>query len=166
MNRIIQIAALMTMFVVSSVSAQQTGTVRETHGAWNIVCNETNQCAMEQIFNNDQGEPVISMTIFKLHGETDENGQPIEAAASIIVPLGIFLPAGIGLQIDSGVTRAVPYERCLPVGCIVRAPISNETVQQMKAGSVAKVIILNAPGNGMEGPLSLSGFTAAFNSLQ
>ena len=89
----------------------------------------------------------------------------MQALAEIVVPLGVFLPGALGLQIDGNEPRAVPFERCIPDGCVVRAPIAASMLEQMRAGATAHLIVSPSPEERVRLPISLNGFTAAFNSL-
>jgi len=69
------------------------------------------------------------------------------------------------LQIDANTPQAIPFEQCVPMGCIVRAPLATALLNEMKAGATATLIVPAAPGEWVKLPISLDGFTAAFNSL-
>ena len=104
-------------------------------------------------------------TVFKPENLLDESGQPIQALAEIVVPLGVFLPGALGLQIDANEPRAVPFERCIPDGCVVRAPLSPGMIAQMRAGATAHLIVSPGPDERIRLPISLDGFSAALDSL-
>ena len=82
-----------------------------------------------------------------------------------LITLGVFLPGALGLQIDASQPKAVPFERCIPDGCVVRAPIAAAMLAQMRAGTTAHLIVSPSPQERVKLPISLNGFTAAFNSL-
>ena len=150
-------------FAQSATSPQST--LKATHGSWEIWCYGDNDCIMTQLHKRTDQTADAVFTIFKPKGLQNEQGQTVEALAEIVVPLGVFLPGALGLQIDSNEPRAVPFERCIPDGCVVRAPIAASMIQQMRAGSMAHLIVSPSPEERVRLPISLNGFTAAFDSL-
>ncbi len=139
--------------------------LKETHGAWNIRCVEgTETCAMSQIGKTSDGKQALLVTIQRLQGATSEDGQPVPAAITVQTPLGILLGYGLRLKIDNQETVPLPLGRCIPGGCVAQAPMLDEAVSRMKAGS--KAVFGYFMRNEILVDVSLSGFTKAFNSLK
>lgn len=90
-------------------------------------------------------------------------GTPVGA---IILPLGIRLSEGVLLKIDSNKEIRLPFDRCIQAGCQVLFPLNDEILGQLKRGLAAQVVFLDPAGNPQALPISLKGFTAAFNSLK
>ena len=86
--------------------------------------------------------------------------------AVISVPIGVRLPPGIGLRVDDRKPWSFPFERCSPNGCQVRAVLSEELLQSLKAGLVGYVTFQDATGQPITINFSLKGFTAALRELQ
>ena len=156
----------------STALAQQTPpalppapTLKATHGSWEVRCYAQDDCIMTQLHRRTSETADAVFTVFKPRGLNDANGQPILALAEIVVPLGVFLPGALGLQVDSNEPKAVPFERCIPDGCVVRAPIAQGMLNQLKAGNTAHLIVSPNPEERVRLPISLAGFTAAFDSL-
>jgi len=146
--------------------AQPTGaSVRAVHGAWEIRCVRENDCVMTQLHRRSEQSADAVFTVIKPQGLNTADGQPVEAFAEIVVPLGVYLPGGLGLKVDQQPAKAAPFERCIDAGCVVRAPLSSELLNNMKAGTTAYVVIFGGPEQPVQIPISLSGFTAAFDSL-
>lgn len=167
-QRIFLAVTLLLGLVVAmpQASAQQSKDVlRDTFGDWEIRCIEgTDTCAMSQIGNTGDGKRALLVTIQRLKGAKAENGASIPAAITVQTPLGILIPYGVRIKIDSDQVVPLPLSRCVPAGCISQAPMLDEAVSKMKSGSTAvfgffldKEILVN---------VSLSGFTKAFNSLK
>lgn len=149
----------------SATAPAPQSTLKVTHGAWEVWCYGADDCIMTQLHRRTNQTADAVFTIFKPKGLQDETGQAVQALAEIVVPLGVFLPGALGLQIDSNEPRAVPYERCIPDGCVVRAPIAPAMLDQMRAGATAHLIVSPTPDERVRLPISLQGFTAAFNAL-
>ena len=139
--------------------------LKATHGAWEVLCYGEDDCIMTQMHRRTDETADAVVTLFKPRDFLDDAGQPIPALVEIVVPLGVFLPGALGLQIDGNGPLAVPFERCIPDGCIVRAPIAREMLDQMRAGATAYLILSPSPENRVRLPISLTGFSAAFDSL-
>ena len=52
----------------------------------------------------------------------------------IQVPVGLFLPAGLNLQIDEGKPQPVPLQTCDLKGCYAGMQMSPELIASLKAG--------------------------------
>lgn len=140
--------------------------VRETSGDWEISCIKAqtgeDPCAMVQILNGQQGEPLAEVTIGKL----PEGGAAV-AWANVIVPLETLLQAQLALSIDGAPRKLYNYHHCVPVGCIAQLGFSQPEIDAMKSGSKAVVSLVPArfPDQVLQMEMSLNGFTAAFDGL-
>ena len=47
-----------------------------------------------------------------------------------MAPIGVFLPTGVGLEIDGVAVSRVPFSNCLPQICLARAEASPETLDR------------------------------------
>ncbi|MEM7176059.1 MAG: invasion associated locus B family protein [Pseudomonadota bacterium] len=163
------LAFLVVTCVVSFATAQQQQPeqeVREKHGAWEIICIKgTDNCSMRQIGKSAKGEDALLVTITKVTAKA-QDGTAIPATAEIMAPLGVLLPAGIRVQIDSGKVRGTGFQVCIQVGCLAQDAVSGEFLGDLKAGSTAKMMLV-LPGQGeVSVNISLSGFTKAFGTLK
>ncbi len=146
----------------------QSGTgpaLKARHGDWEIRCVNGNDCVMTQLHRRSEQSADAVFTIIKTEGLNTEDGLPVEAFAEIVVPLGVYLPGGLGLKVDQKPAQAAPFERCIDAGCVVRAPLSAELLTNMRAGNIANIVVFGAPDQPVQIPISLSGFTAAFSAL-
>ncbi len=97
---------------------------------------------------------------------TSKQGEKTVTMMRILVPIGVYLPLGIALEIDGSPVGRVPFIRCLPQICTAFAETTAETLGKMRKGAKANFIIYEAPGVGLTLPISLQGFTAAYNDLK
>jgi invasion protein IalB len=140
--------------------------IRATHGAWNLVCSTTSErCAMEQAGKDADGNDVLIVNIRKITPRDTPDGS-LDTVISVLVPLGVLLEPGLGIQIDGGKTISGRFVQCERSGCLMEAPMPPQMVAAMKKGVTAKFIMAIPPNRRVEAPVSLSGFTAAFNSIQ
>lgn len=128
---------------------------------------------MEQIGKTAQGEDALSMQVEKLPEPQTVDGQRIEAVGNFLVPLGVLLQREIGgglrLRVDSGETTASPFFMCQQIGCIVRAPLTGALLDSFRRGARATFTFAALDETGqvrnIDIPISLSGFTRAYNTL-
>lgn len=151
--------------------AQQEGSaatdVVATHGDWQVRCDEGREvCVMSQIGKDGSGKDLVEVQLRRLEGQKAPDGTAIPAAIQIVAPLGVLLPAGLRIQVDGKEERAAPYEVCTQGGCLVRQPMSDGLLNEMKAGNAAKLTLVAVPQREIATNISLNGFTKAFESLK
>lgn len=146
---------------------QQPGvpSLRATYGDWEVRCVTDTDCVMTQLHRRSQQTADAVFTVIKPQKLSNDDGQAIEAFAEIVVPLGVYLPGGLGLKVDDQPAKAAPFERCIEEGCVVRAPISPAMLSNLKAGATANIVIFGGPERPVSIPMSLTGFTAAFDAF-
>lgn len=167
MLRRLAVAATAAVVLASATAgAQQQEQVRATHGDWAIRCVEGGDtCVMAQTGKGPEGNDVLEVRIRKLQGVTAQDGTNVPAAIQVLTPLGVLLPAGVRVQVDSKQVRAAPFEICGPAGCVVRQAMSEDFLDEMRGGNTARLTIVAAPQNEIGVNISLRGFTRAFNEL-
>ncbi len=94
-------------------------------------------------------------------------GSDAPALAIFNTPLGTLLPPGLGFQVDTGQAASLPFEWCVQEGCIVRLGLRDPDIAALKRGSGVKLTVISIADaqKPVELNLSLSGFTAAYDSL-
>lgn len=165
--RRIAAVSLISVMAFSGAALAQQGqpklTKKTTHGDWDIVCVEgTEVCRMEQYGKDEKGEPILLVRIERVKGASVK-GQPFPSVISMLVPLGVLLPA-MSAKIDAGEPKLLPFERCLANGCFAASPMIEETVTSLKTGN--KMLVEFRRGRVFSIPISLRGFTKAYNSLK
>jgi invasion protein IalB len=150
------------------VGGQAQGTYTlESHGDWDIRCiaaggeEDPDVCRMYQLLRDDQGTEVAEFTLHYIGGET------VEAAGTVITPLETLLTQQLTMFVDGENGRRYPFSFCNTIGCYVRAGFKAEDVDMMRKGAAAEVAIfpLANPQEPVRLPVSLTGFTAAFNKV-
>lgn len=140
--------------------------LRETHGDWNIICSTDGEdCVMAQTGTDAEGREVMEVRVRRLEPRTQEN-VTIVAAIQIAVPIGVILPPGVSLQIDGGKKLPAAYRACNPNACLVQEPVDEGLVDLLKRGAAAVFTLVAPPTNEVPVEISLTGFTAAYNSLE
>ncbi len=137
--------------------------VKDTFGDWQIRCApDGNECFMYQLALDAEKNPVAEVSILKLPEAADA-----DAGVTIVTPLGTLLPQGVVIQVDGGEKRQYPFAWCSQVGCFARFGLTKPSVDGMKRGKGGKITLVSigAPQTPVVLDLSLSGFTAAYDSL-
>lgn len=131
---------------------------------WDVVClkteKETDPCEMRQLILDQNKDPMIEITLERLSGQ-----QGAVAGATVVVPLETILTVPLVLSVDGAKGKQYPFTFCNAVGCIARIGLSETDVNAMKKGKTAELSLshLTVPDNLIRIPISLNGFTAAYD---
>ena len=157
------VAALALLAGFSHDSRAQ-GVVRSVHQDWQIRCDtppgaQSEQCAlMQSVVAEDRANVGLTVIVLK----TADNKSRV---LRVIAPLGVLLPAGLGLTIDKKDVGRAGFVRCLPRGCFAEVVMDDNLMQQLRTGGSATFIIFQTPEEGIGFPLSLKGFGEGFDKL-
>ncbi|WP_421704423.1 invasion associated locus B family protein [Aliiroseovarius sp.] len=141
--------------------------VAEVHGDWERRCAHNpggdDPCQMYQLLKDADGTPVAEINIVRL-----PEGSQALAGATFVAPLETLLTEKLTIAVDSGGGKEYAFRVCTAQGCLVQLGFGPADIAAMKAGSVATATIVPAvaPDQRVQLPISLTGFTAAFDSLQ
>lgn len=135
----------------------------QTYGSWQSACETiqgTEQCFIFQRISGSGGKVAGQVKV----GRLGPNKEPVLLAD---LPMNVLLPAGVVLQVDGGNEVRVPYMYCQPGVCSTSVPLNDQMVTKMKAGSnLGMTVVLLPAQRPLKIDASLSGFTAAFDSLK
>ena len=156
--------ALAAALLMAAPSAMAQGVVRGTHGDWQMRCEtppgaKAEQCALVQ---NVMAEDRPNLTLLVIALKTADGKSRL---LRMVAPLGILIPAGIGLRIDDKDIGRAGYVRCLTTGCIAEAVLDDTLLGQLRGGQTATFIVFQTPEEGVGIPVSLNGFGTGFDSL-
>jgi invasion protein IalB len=151
----------------SGSQRQAQNVTKETYQDWIVRCGtvgeqQQERCQMSQEVSPQDSDQAI-MRVAVLYPQNADG-----PAAIFQLPLGIILPKGIAIQVDDGEAKRFPVQICVKQGCRADLPLEPSLLEQMKAGRNADVIIRSPRvKNGTARlPISLLGFTAAFERVQ
>jgi invasion protein IalB len=150
---------------ISALPALAQGAVKATHGEWQVRCEtpagaKTEQCAMVQNVAAED-RPNLSLLVIILR-TTDGKSRLLR----VVAPLGVLLPAGLGLKIDNTDVGRAGFVRCLNSGCVAEVVMDDTLLANLKKGQSATFIVFQTPEEGVGIPVSLNGFGKAFEALQ
>lgn len=155
---------LLAILSTSAFAAENSQSVEKTWGDWSKICapSETEErvCQIVQSANqNESGQLVFQTAV----GYVTDNELPI---MYLTAPLGIFLPRGISVVIGENDPVTATVQRCDGNGCIGLLALEQDFVDAMKKGTEAQLVFGASAQQNVTVPLSLKGFTAAFNALE
>lgn len=152
----------LALLATGVVHAAQDG---EVFRDWTARCErppEANQeiCHISQTVKSPEGNQEMAQVAVGYFPNSDD---PV---AIVTLPLGVHLPRGLTLQVDSGEEIRVPIEVCNRGGCQAGINLKSPLREAMLKGNTLKLTIYDPAGQSATLPVSLSGFTAGLGSLR
>jgi invasion protein IalB len=145
---------------------QQIQTVNVSAGAgWVAKCvSESRQspieCSIEQTLSLPNTSQLIASVLVRVPSDTR---QPV---MMIQLPVGIYLPAGLNLEIDDGKPQPVPLQMCDLKGCYASMQVSQDLLASLKSGKRLTMIFQNMAKNNITVPIPLGNFADAYQKIQ
>jgi invasion protein IalB len=157
-------AALLIAVWFGTPDAAAQGGVKSVHGDWQVRCDsppggQENQCALVQSVTAED-HPDVGLTIIVV-----KNAEQKSTLLRVLAPMGVFLPAGLGLKIDEVDVGRVGFVRCLPNGCVAEVVMDDNLLTQLRTGQTATFIIFQTPDEGIGFPINLQGLGEGLDSL-
>ncbi len=124
-------------------------------------------CWITQTLTDDNGRPFGKFSVRRIAANGPAIAQADVAVSMELVP---YLPAGVTLGVDQGLSKEFQYLFCTPgTGCLTQPNLSQADIDAFKAGDTLNMgftIVARATELAtISSPISLSGFTAAWDSV-
>ncbi|MEC9342519.1 MAG: invasion associated locus B family protein [Pseudomonadota bacterium] len=151
-------------FALAPEDARAQGTITETHGAWNMVCDtppgaSSEQCAlMQNVVAEDRPEVGLSVVVLRTADRQSE-------ILRVLAPLGVLLPNGLGLNIDGQDIGRAYFVRCFQDGCYAEVILDETLLEALKTGEIATFIVFQTPEEGVGIPVELNGFAEGYAKI-
>ncbi len=163
-SRWVRMAAVALGLGLLGPGAQAQGVVKNTFGDWQMRCEtpagaKAEQCALVQNVAAED-RPNVTLIIIVL-----KTADAKSRLLRVVAPLGVLLPAGLGLKIDQTDIGRAGFVRCLTTGCVAEVVMEDSLVNQLKNGQTATFIVFQTPEEGVGIPVSLNGFGPGFDGL-
>ncbi|MFI5013302.1 MAG: invasion associated locus B family protein [Hyphomicrobiales bacterium] len=118
------------------------------------------ECAVEQTaFLSKTGQLVAAVTI----RVPPDTRQPTMA---IQVPVGLFLPGGVSLQIDDGKPLTLALQTCDLKGCYAGMMVTPEMLAALRAGKKLAITFQSLSKENITIPMQLTNFAQAYQKIQ
>lgn len=144
-----------------------------THGLWQVQCQDApaatadqasppKSCGMAQVVKNEKN-PNIGMTLII---NRIKQGVKTQTVMRAIVPMGVYLPTGIAMEIDGAALEGrMTFSRCISPVCEAMGETSDATMKKFLKGQAATFYIYDRPGNGYPLKVKLEGFAQGIADL-
>jgi invasion protein IalB len=158
------VASFLALSCLPLAAQQQPGVVKSNHGAWSIVCDKPagageEQCAlMQNVIADDRPEVGLSVVVLKT---ADRKAKILR----VLAPLGVLLPNGLGLNVDSKDIGRAYFVRCFSDGCYAEVVLEDALLKTFRAGKTATFIVFQSPEEGIGIPVDLKGFGEGYDAL-
>lgn len=149
------IVFILSFLILPSLSWAQDSTV------WIHDCLEGNQiCQMSQrLVDKDSGARVMEFVL--VYDRTEQTTKGVT-----VMPLGVYLPAGVLLKVDDNNPFKFAYNHCSTSGCTCFHNVPDKLITQMKAGKTASFTAKQLDGSELTLNLSLKDFTKVFEKTR
>lgn len=145
--------------------AKAPDTTAETFQDWMVRCvmgqDGTKLCEMTQELNDAKSSQRVLAIGIKPTAAADGS-----ADTTIVAPLGLKLAPGILLKIDEADPVNLPFDVCLPAGCIVRAQMDATLISALSEAKSIGVDMTAPDGKILGVRLSPTGFADAWKRLE
>jgi invasion protein IalB len=137
----------------------------QSRAAWLSTCTaaargQPLECAMEQRAIVKENRQLIGRITIRVPPDTKK---PV---SMVQVPLNLFLPAGVNIDVDGDQMQNYPFQTCSANGCFVGFPVSDTLLKQMLNGGKLNITFQYLNKKPMVLPMSLEGFTEAYNKIK
>ena len=133
----------------------------EAHDDWTVRCQVANnlvKCAVQQEQVSGQNKQRV-LAVEILRGEGALTG-------TLVLPFGLQLSKGAVLKVDDALTSPVlPFQTCLPAGCLVPLAIGAQWESAMRAGTALAVTAEAVSGQPAKFSISLKGLASALDRI-
>jgi len=135
---------------------------------WTLQClppegEQPETCAMVQELRVKSGKRLLALQITETGTVVRQDGPSLVAVFSL--PLGVYLPSGVIMEIEGKPPLKLEYERCDRGGCYAGVVLGEILTTALREGVEGKVRFNNLNGRTISATISLKGFTAAYNAL-
>ena len=149
---------------LAATHANAQGAVKDKHGGWETRCEtppgaQTQQCAITQsVVDGDR--PNITLVVIALK-TADKKSRLLR----VIAPLGVLIPTGVGLRVDTADLGRMNFVRCLPNGCVAEVFLDDKLLGKLESGKEVTFVLFETPEEGVGVPTELAGFKDGFEAL-
>ena len=136
------LAAILAAKLATPLAAQP-DQLSETYRDWTVSCSSVvaadgegvqRVCEMRQeLRQQDSGQRVLSVALRR-----DETGG---AVMTLVVPFGLNVRGEVEITVGDQALPGIPFETCLPQGCIAGGPLSEAGIEALRRGESAQVAL-------------------------
>lgn len=118
------------------------------------------ECVLQQRAFLNKTRRVIGMITIRVPSETKKPVMMIQT------PIGLFLPAGVNIDVDGDMAQNYPFQSCNRNGCYAGFPIPDELLARMFTGGRFNVSFQYVNKKSLTLPMSLVGFSEVYERIK
>ncbi len=183
MMRRMLMAGLIAVAAAAAGPAAGQGVVRGNFNDWELRCEQQQgreECILYQNVADEKDASInVVVVVLRITETPAAGGQPVrKPVLRVIAPLGVLLPRGLGLRIESATEKdaqgkpvvkdigSTGFVKCVPSGCVAEVEIDDKLNAELRGGQTATFIIFDKPNEGRGLPLALAGFERGLQMLK
>lgn len=131
------------------------------------------QCEVVQVAQIRQGESNVDVLTLAIAKTAPANGSGTaggqvggDLLLTVLVPLNVVLPPGLGLVADGRDLGVVPYRNCNQAGCWAQQKLDENMLAALRKGTAGEARLRLMNGQPINLRFSLKGLTRALAALQ
>jgi invasion protein IalB len=148
----------------------QSRILSERFDDWFYRCVETGakksekRCEVVQIAQSKQGKKPINLLTISF-SELPQ-GKTKKTVLTVLTPLNVFLPEGLGFAVDKKKNVTLQYRNCNSAGCWIQHFVDAKTLRALKSGNEGVVNLRLINGQNLKIKFSLKGLKPALAAMQ
>ncbi len=156
------VAALLVGWIARGVIAEPADAPTITiFKQWRVVCPAQSAAKADCSLSQDVTDPKSGGAVIRFV----MSGDPAAPKVDIAAPFNVLLPPALGISIDKGAMKAIPYHTCNGFGCI--ATITDaKTYNAVQGAKNVRVYYENLNGKVSGWELSMAGYNEALAALE
>jgi invasion protein IalB len=124
-----------------------------------VAREEALDCSVEQTVILTKTQQFLLSVVVRVPPDTRQPGMMIH------LPLGLFLPAGVTVQLDGQKPQQLQVQTCDSKGCYAGTVVSSSMLAAMKQNEHLTIIFEDLPKNKITVPVPLKGFAEAYQKI-
>lgn len=162
---LVLLALLPANAIISRAQDQPGSKESPSASVWVTKCasvgrKETLDCSVEQTIILTKTQQFLLSVVVRVPPDTRQPGMMIH------LPLGLFLPAGVTVQLDDQKPQQLQVQTCDSKGCYAGTAVSSNMLAAMKQSERLTIIFQDLPKNKITVPVPLKGFAEAYQKIQ
>jgi invasion protein IalB len=133
--------------------------------AWATRCNDAAKpqertCVLSRALVDPSSKRLMVAVTFRI---APPDRKPV---MKLLLPVDLYLPAGVKLSIDQGVAQTLKFETCIRGGCLAPVPLDGALLQRLRRGTDIKVGYQTVDQKPVDLTLKLDGFARSYDQIK
>jgi invasion protein IalB len=133
--------------------------------AWATRCNDAAKpqdriCVLSRALVDPGSKRLMVAVTFRI---APPDRKPV---MKLLLPVDLYLPAGVKLSIDQGAAQTLKFETCVRGGCLAPVPLDAALLQRLRRGTDIKVGYQTVDQKPIDLTLKIDGFGRSFDQIK